>query len=190
MIFGKHTLSEVKNLLKTADYEVQQTDKAYSATSTANDGNDPTLRADWAAFMARWNAMKSSVSASVGAISGAALAGASDNVIPDESDYQAILKARSPTYPNFTPQDFAGLVQRINTLGVGIDFSNTPQMTAYDLDLQAYEAASAGTAALNKLGADVKDTAESWADQNKWLIAGGIASTLATVVVLRKMHLL
>ena len=134
--FGTYTLGDVQDFLAAKDYQVGQMQIAIGSfldTWLAKDSaTATTFLADWEAFMLRYGPASDAAHETIqlwGTTPGAAL-------IPDETDWNAILDALSPGRPATTqPTSFQGLVNRFLAVGGTVNMSETPQPANADLDL-------------------------------------------------------
>jgi hypothetical protein len=193
-ILGRHTIAETKSLLNLMEWRIDNWNDVVAGLKRAEPetlDKDATLVRDWNAFLERWVSAKTGVRAKyVAALIANPLLG--PEMIPDEDGYQALLHASSATYPLYTPTDLPGLQQRISKLHPErkYDFGDPPKDFSLDLDLQAYKAADSAAKGIEKAKEKAQESGKDFLADNygKIAIVGGGA--IATLIVLRKLHLL
>jgi hypothetical protein len=136
-IFGQHTVSELRELLKAKETQINDVQAAFDAFSPQWKKQD---QPSWSAWSVDWNNFGQrfmSARAKANLVLLRPLSGVADTTIPAESEYQGILRALTAKEGTFTDTDFQGLHNRlVAAQKKPIDFSNTPQPTAGDADLQ------------------------------------------------------
>lgn len=165
-IMGKHTVTELADLVNDMDWQIAALLKAYPSLDIKKDA---TLAADWAAFMERWQRAKYAAKAKIFAIKQASTAAGgiwtvAPDVIPVEESYQEILKALNQQYPlGYTEKDYAGLKQRMNALGP-IHYTERPKGAAVDVDFDLYDKSAKAATGIEQ----TKDKLDTTAKDN-WM---------------------
>ncbi len=146
-ILGKHTIAELRDLIKAMSYEVKQIQEGYAAVEadwwTVDSAKAQAWAIDWEAFKTRFKTALSAADIRFAIASN--MLGVRDSVIPAEEAYQGVLRAVTvQTDGSFAPTDMAGLHNRLievrRTMGkADISFADMPQPGAdTDADLAAF----------------------------------------------------
>ena len=175
-VMGQHTIAETRDLiavlngrtidLQNAVYQIAQNPDAIA--------KDPTLQADWAAYMARWTASVANVEQVLNGLSDTNPA-VPESVYPVESSFQRIIKTTNPQSPKaYTDKDLMGLQIRIQKL-TAIPWQTRPIPSSFDLDFNTYEVADSGVKAVEGAGNAVAGGLASAAKANwKPLVVGAL----------------
>jgi hypothetical protein len=138
-VLGQQSVAELIDLLKDKDYLVAQTQSAYNAQPQVVDTSDPLWATQWAAFMSRWNAARSSAQTAIDLAKLNIFV--SNSLLAAQSEYDGILKALQQTPGTVQTGDFDDLSLRLQKL-VPVDYSQAPQPDqTIDADLTGYQAA-------------------------------------------------
>lgn len=189
-ILGKHTVSELKELLDAKDYQIRQVDeKAKSIFSHL----DQDWQNDWSMFLDRWKLARGKANSM---ITKTLLANSfvGPTVMPAEDEYQAVLHALTHTTGTVQKGDFQDLSNRVDAISK-IDFSKTPQPNALDLDLAGFKNADSTKKAIDEAARQAAEGAKAAAGGAKdflgsntgLIVAGGagIVLTAATIIALK-----
>lgn len=157
-LLGDHSVDDLKDLIKSGTYRVQQLANAYGVFAPTWVAKDPTTMGDWtndwAAFQHRWetalaaaNSKVNSLADSIGRIATLGLMGTSDTSA--ETEYIALAKAMRASYPPdggpIAKGDYDDLLARLatakgQTVAQAVDLSQMPQPQAKDVDLSVFKA--------------------------------------------------
>lgn len=195
-IMGQHTVDETQDLITVLNgrmFDLQN--GLYKIVQDPSlVAKDPTLQADWGAYVTRWGAAIGNVQKELSLKSGAQPM-VPNSVLAAEDSYQELLKAVNPQTPGpYTPKDLMGLQIRIQNL-TAIPWVDRPLPADFDVDLQAYKefdaspASQAAKFAQNKAQA-AASTLGNALSENKGTIALAVIGVGAGILVARKLHIL
>lgn len=180
-ILGKQTVDEVKHLMKTVEFRIEQVQKLMVGMEFSP--ARAHLVGDWNFWEERWKLARENV---LNQILGLKLANplVNDATLPAQAQFDAVQKAIG------TPKEIIALSPLIARFqaetGQLIDEKNRPMPTGYDPDLAAYkkvdEQVKAGEAAAKAAGHTIKEAAKS---NTGLLILGGAGLALAGVIAVK-----
>jgi hypothetical protein len=172
-VFNQHTVHELDDLLKALSYQVAQITQANLQCASWKE-RDPKGQAAWSSELstatAHWARASHSAMRVVEFTPHAAW-----DFTPVERDYQAIAKAFQPF------EDLARTFAR--EAQCPMPMPNTPQPTAPDLDLKAFQATDAATKWIDQKAADLGKRTRSIAP----LVLGGLGLAVAAVLLARRV---
>jgi hypothetical protein len=171
-ILGFHTADELNQWIAALDYQIGQIDAAFRAAQAAWIAKDnPTAfdwRVDWTALQNRYGAARLAATT------------AQDAAAPRvgfEPEWQAVHRAIVQVDGAQTKGDLQDLYARLQSapLAKPVDFSHTPQPTAPDADLIAFNAAG-----------QALDAVKTTATNPALFIAAGVGLGLLLVLAVRR----
>ena len=194
MILGQHSVSELKLLLKNKDSELADMQKAFASFGPSWSKSDPATFSAWSSDydnLKRRYGM-ASVEAKAEIIGGEMVPLLSDDNIPAETGYQAVigaLQAQSGVVNKGDLQDLFNRLQAAQTSQGQATYTETPltqEEKGHDTDLNVLQVA---TKAQDVIDAAAKKTKPS-ATTEAVLIVGGVAvGLLALKVALSSVRL-
>lgn len=184
MILGQHSITEVKDLLKAKDSELADMQKAFVSFGPTWSKSDA---ATFSAWSKDYDSLKNryaiaSTEAKAEIVAGEMVPLLSDDNIPSETGYQAVIHSLQPVPGTVTTGDLQDLFTRIQAAQVNAGqqaYKETPvqQPTkGSDTDLNVLNAATAAQKAIEK-------NKPSPAVQ-AGLIVGGVAALLVTLKIM------
>lgn len=145
-VLGKNTVGDVVDLLNAKTYDVNRLEANIFAFQPHWGQVDPSalndFMYDWTEFLARWGTAVDAANGTIRALPNAPLA-----LIPDQGDFDALLRALKKVDGVISKGDYDDLWKRLNDAntqwGGNADFSNwnTPQPTMPDADITALQLA-------------------------------------------------
>jgi hypothetical protein len=140
-ILGKHTISELRDLLKAYDYQFDELSRAFDTASSEWANADTGGRDTWKRDFDAWNASTWQPARNRANTSLAGTATSLQDITTDEPTYQATATAFAPLV------DFDRRLRTAPKAAAAYapDYKSNPQPTAVDADLGAYKSADAST---------------------------------------------
>lgn len=189
-VLGSHTISEIADLANLTTWRTQNVGRVLAANIDKANREDPSLSADYDAWIARWTPTRYTVQAALLAAKlGNALIG--PDLITNEPLWRTVSELAQPAVEGrgYGPKDIAGLQQRVQAIA-NIDWTERPKLSGWDLDMGALrttqEIKRGGTAVIE----GGKEAAVSFLDANKGTIALTVVGGLAGLYVARRLKLL
>ena len=140
---GLHTISETRQLIRTAQFRIEQTN-ALLPRLTDNPENN-LLRLQWANFVEdRWKTAHDKAINDMFLLKQSSIIGVSEDVMPSEKAYNIILRALNVEPGRVSPGDMSDLIGKIEkAANTRIDETNKPLPGDFDPDIEVFKKADA-----------------------------------------------
>jgi hypothetical protein len=186
---GNHTISEIADLANAATWRIQRIGDAIEKHRAVIEAKDPTLLADYDAWVRKWTPTRLTVQIALHAAR-TANAFLGPDVLTNEPLWLTVERVVQPV--PYGPKDLAGLQHRTEDAikPSAIEWGERPKLSAWDLDMGALRS----TNEMKREGGEaievVKREAQGFLDQNAGKIVLGIGGGIVALALLKKWKVL